>query len=71
MTKSLQDAIARRQQIPDDRQDVLARLLIQEIDEDEKWLASTAANAEKLDGRVNDVLAADNRGECDLLNDCL
>jgi hypothetical protein len=68
MTKALQDAIARLQQMPEDRQNLLACLLIQEIEEDEKWLASTAANVEKLEGLVNDVLAADDRGECEPLD---
>jgi hypothetical protein len=68
MTKALQEAIARLQQMPEDRQDLLARLLLQEIEEDEKWIHSTATNAEKLQGLVNEVLDADARGECETLD---
>jgi hypothetical protein len=54
--------------MPEDRQEVLARLLIQEIEEDEKWLASTAANAKQFEGLVCDVLAADDRCDCEPLD---
>jgi hypothetical protein len=68
MTKSLQEAIARLQQMPEDRQDLLARLMLHEIEEDEKWMRSTAANANKLQGLINEVLDADRRGECEALD---
>jgi hypothetical protein len=63
MTKALQQAIERLQQAPEDRQDVLAALLLHELDEDERWAHSTTANIDKLRGLVQDVLAADRRGE--------
>jgi hypothetical protein len=56
MTKALQEAIDRLQQMPEDRQDLLARLVLHEIEEDEKWAASTAKNADKLQTFVNEVL---------------
>jgi hypothetical protein len=56
MTNALQEAIDRLQQMPEDRQDLLARFLIHEIEEDEKWSASTAENADKLQAFVNEVL---------------
>jgi len=68
MTKSLQEAIARLQQMPEDRQDLFARLVLQEIEEDERWMRSTASNADKLQGLINDVLDADRRGECETLD---
>jgi hypothetical protein len=68
MTKALQQAIERLQQAPEDRQDALAALLLHELDEDERWAQSTIANSEKLRGLVRDVLAADRRGECELLD---
>ena len=68
MTRALQQAIERLQQAPDDRQDALAALLLHELDEDERWLRSTADNTEKLRELVQDVLAADRRGECELLD---
>lgn len=68
MTKTLQEAIERLQQMPEDRQDLLAKLVLHEIDEDEKWAKSTEANAGKLRGLVDDVLQANSRGECEPLD---
>jgi hypothetical protein len=65
MTNLLQEAIDRLRQIPDDRQDSLAKLLLHEIDEDERWEKSTADHRDKLRGLVADILAADARGECE------
>ncbi len=67
MTKALKQAIERlsRRQRP---QDALAAVLLNELDEDERWAQSTTANIEKLRGLVQDVLAADRRGECDPLD---
>ncbi len=65
MTKALQEAIDRLQQMSEDRQDSLARLLLHEIEEDEKWSRSTAANAAKLKTFVDEVLEANQRGEYD------
>jgi hypothetical protein len=68
MTKALANAIERLQQAPEDRQDALAALLLYELDEDERWSQSTAANVTKLRGLVQEVLAADCRGECEPLD---
>ena len=68
MTKSLEEAIARLQQMPEDRQDLLARMVLHEIEEDEKWSRSTADHADQLQGLVADVLAADARRECETLD---
>ena len=64
MTKALEKVIERLQQMPEDRQDAFAALLLHEIDEDERWIQSTASNEKKLRGLVNDVLDADRRGDC-------
>ena len=68
MTKSLEKAIERLQQMPADRQDALAALLVHEMDEDNRWSQSTAANEEKLRGLIGDIRAADRRGECEPLD---
>jgi hypothetical protein len=68
MTKALQEAIDRLQQMPEDRQDLLARLLLHEIEEDEKWSQSTAANADKVQAFVNEVIEANQRGEYEILD---
>jgi hypothetical protein len=64
MTKAFQQAFERLQKAPADRQDALAALLLHEVDEDERWAQSTAANSEKLSGLARDVSGADRRGEC-------
>lgn len=68
MTKALQDAIERLQQMPEDRQDLLAKLVLHEIEEDEKWAKSTEASADKIHGLIGDILQADGRGECEPLD---
>jgi hypothetical protein len=68
MTKTLEQAIERLRQMPEDRQDAIARLLLHEIDEDERWTRTTEAHADKLKGLVDDVLEADRRGECEPLD---
>jgi hypothetical protein len=64
MSNALQEAIDRLRQIPEDRQDSLARLILHEMEEDDRWCKSTADNADRLGGFVDEILAADRRGEC-------
>ena len=54
--------------MPADRQESIAKLLLHEIEEDERWIRSTAAYSEKLRGLVNEVLESDRRGECEPLD---
>ena len=68
MRKTLEQAIERLRQMPEDRQDAIARLLLHEIDEDERWTRSTEAHSDKLKHLVDDVLEADRRGECEPLD---
>lgn len=68
VTKLLEQAIERLRQMPEERQDSLATLMLHEIEADEQWSRSTAAHAEKLRGLIDDVLAADGRDECEPLD---
>jgi hypothetical protein len=68
MTKTLEHAIELMRQMPEERQDLFARLLQHEIKEDERWQGSTETHAEKLRGFVGDVLDADRRGEFEPLD---
>jgi len=68
MTKALEKVLERLQQMPEDRQDALAAMLLHEIDEDERWMRSTASNEDKLRSLLNNVLEADRRGECEPLD---
>ena len=68
MTKTLEQAIERLRQMPAERQDSLAQLLLHEMEEDERWQRSTEVNEGKLRGLVDEVLEADERGECEPLD---
>lgn len=68
MTRALEQAIERLRQVPEDRQESLARLLIHEIEEDQRWIHSTEAHADQLKELIADVLNADARGECEPLD---
>ena len=54
--------------MPAEWQDALARFLLHELDEDERWEHSTAANADKLGALIDQVSAADKNGTCEPLN---
>ena len=58
MTDALKKAIERLEQMPAERQDMLARLMLHEIEEDERWMQSTDKHADKLRGFVGDMLKA-------------
>jgi hypothetical protein len=67
MSQILDHAIERLRQMPEERQDSLARFMLHEMEEDERWQQSTAANAVKLQVLVRDVLSAVDQGECEPL----
>jgi hypothetical protein len=46
MTTALEEAIERLRQMPPERQDAFARLLLREILADEQWMRSAAQHAE-------------------------
>jgi hypothetical protein len=56
MTEKLLEAIERIQQMPEDRQELLAKLMLHEIEEDEKWTRSTETIADKLRGLIGEGL---------------
>jgi len=65
MTDTLQKAIEQLQQIPEERQESLARLVLHEIEQDRQWSQSTETHVDKLRSLVDNILAADNLGECE------
>jgi regulator of sirC expression with transglutaminase-like and TPR domain len=65
MTKTLEQAIERLRQMPEERQEMLARLLLHEMEQDDLWSRTTEKYADKLTAFVNDVVEADRRGEAD------
>ncbi len=54
--------------MPEERQDLIARLVLQEIEDDERWMRSTDSNSEKLQRLIGEVIEADDRGECETLD---
>lgn len=68
MSKLLEQAIERLRQMPEERQESLVRLMLHEIEEDERWMRSTDSKADKLQTFVDRVLEADDRGECEPLD---
>jgi hypothetical protein len=57
MSPALEEAIERLKQMPPERQDAFARLLLREIVADEQWMRSTALNAEWQQRRALDEVA--------------
>jgi hypothetical protein len=68
MSSIVEQAIERLRQMPEDRQDSLSRLVLQEIEEDERWMRSTDSNSEMLQRLIGEVIEADDRGECEILD---
>jgi hypothetical protein len=68
MTKSLEIAIERLKQMPEEQQESIAQLVLHELDEDERWAHSSAVHSEKLNQLVSEVLEANRRGECEALD---
>lgn len=68
MSPIIDTAIDRLRQMPDDRQEMLARFMLHEIEEDEKWLRTTAENVDKLRSLAEEVSSSDDRGECETLD---
>lgn len=68
MTRSLEIALERLKALPDKEQDILAQILLNEMDEDAKWDATTAKHADKLERLAQEILASLERGECEPLD---
>jgi hypothetical protein len=68
MTRLLEQAIERLRKMPETRQDQLARLLLSELEEEERWARSTVEHEKKLSGFVDRVLADDAAGKSEPLD---
>ncbi len=68
MTKLLEQALEKLRELPDDRQESFARFLLHELETDVAFEASSATHQESLTRLVKDVLAADARGEAEVLD---
>jgi hypothetical protein len=68
MTRLMEQAIERLRAMPESKQDQLARFLLAELEEDEKWSRCTAEHEEKLKGFVEKMLADDAGGDSEPLD---
>jgi hypothetical protein len=68
MTRLMEQAIERLRALPETQQDPLARFLLNELEDDQRWAASTLRHADALGRLADRVLADDARGECEPLD---
>jgi hypothetical protein len=68
MTRLMEQAIARLQAVPETQQDPFARFLLNALEEDERWAASTASHVDVLQRLADQILADDARGRCEPLD---
>jgi hypothetical protein len=64
----MEQAIERLRAVPDSQQDLLARFLLTELEEDNRWAVSTANHVDALDRLAAEVLADDAAGKCEPLD---
>jgi hypothetical protein len=64
MIKPLEDAIARISKLPESEQELVARFVLHELDEDDAWRRSGEAHGKPLERLVAEIIAEDARGEC-------
>jgi len=67
MIKPLEDVIARIQQLPEAEQELLARFVLRELDEDDAWRRSGKAHGDGLERLVTEIMTEDARGDCPAL----
>ena len=67
MTHLMEKAIERLRAVPESEQEIFARFLLNELEDDERWAASTARQ-HALGRLAERVLASDARGECEPLD---
>jgi hypothetical protein len=63
MTRLMKQAIERLWAVPENKQDQLARFLLNELEDDERWSRTTAEHEIKLKAFVDTLLADDSRRE--------
>ena len=68
MTRLMEKAIERLRSLPEPQQDGLAQFVLNELEQDERWTASTAAHADALGRLAAKVLSDDAAGTCEPLD---
>jgi hypothetical protein len=64
MVKAIDAAIDRIRQLPETEQELLARFVLHEIDQDGAWRQTSELHTESLARLVDIISAEDARGEC-------
>ncbi len=64
MVKALEDAIARMRQLPEGDQELLARFVLHELDDNQDWRRTSEAHGAGLERLVDQITSADDRSEC-------
>jgi hypothetical protein len=64
MTRLMEQAIERLREVPDSQQDQFARFLLNEMEDDDRWTASTAAHGKELRKLSEQILEGDRQGLC-------
>lgn len=62
MTRLMEQAIERLRAMPEPQQDRLAQFVLNELEEDDRWAASTASHADALGRLAEGILADDAQG---------
>ena len=62
MTQLLEQAIERIRELPDDRQEVVAQLILDEVDAARAWDERFAASADQLEVLARRAMDEDDRG---------
>ncbi len=71
MTSSLQDAFKKASALPEDQQNVLAAVLLEEIASEKRWQEALDRSPDALDRLAEEALAEDDAGRTVDLEDSL
>ena len=62
MTKLLEKAISEVQRLPEDEQDAIAQLILEELEDERRWDAAFAGSPDVLEKLLEEVEAEDRAG---------
>ena len=71
MTNRLEEALARAAELPPDEQDALAAIILDEIEDERRWVATFRASQDALARLADEALDDSNRGETTSLDRAL
>ena len=63
MTTRLKEAFQKAEQLPDDQQDALANVLLDELEGDARWRELFSGSADALATLADEAIAEDGRGD--------